>query len=179
MSSKIIGVGNTLFGDDGVGFYYAYALRECSESSVPIVSVETLDYSSLELIEGASNVVFIDAGNPGRLSEPKLFLLEKEELEGIIGNSGVSAVDPHDLSPLQLVYIGYSLGSFGGKAFFLVIPSFRIEIGFGLSRETAEKALGSLVLLENLVRGLGETLTVDKECFSRKIGEKVVYDSSP
>ena len=179
MLARIIGVGNTLFGDDGVGFYFANALRECSKSNVPIINVETLDYSSLELIEGLDLVVFIDAGNPGKLSEPKLFLLEKDELTEIIGTSTIDIVDPHDLSPIQLTYIGYSIGSFNGKTFFLVIPSFRIDIGFGLSKSTAEKALGAVTLLESLARSFGLSLIVDKECFSRRIREKIIYDSSP
>lgn len=176
---KVIGVGNTLFGDDGIGFYLASALRECSRTSAQIEAMETLDYTSVSLLEKTDVAIFIDGSPPGALAEPRLLLLEKDSLREALAGGSPEAVDPHDLSPAQLAYVGYTIGVFSGRAFLLIVPTKRIDLGFGIAEETAEKSKQALDILEKLLKSLGAYFEADRECFFGSLRSKIVsYDSS-
>jgi hydrogenase maturation protease len=66
---RIIGIGNLFRGDDAVGLLAARRLREGLDSSVEILEAEGDGLALLDLMEGADQVVLIDAvkgvGQPG------------------------------------------------------------------------------------------------------------------
>ncbi|MFZ3060255.1 MAG: hydrogenase maturation protease [Candidatus Methanoperedens sp.] len=74
MSKKIaiIGVGNLLMGDDGIGIHALEALRhEALPSDVAVFSAETRAFDALEYMDGCDKAVIVDAyrkgGAPGNI----------------------------------------------------------------------------------------------------------------
>lgn len=74
MSEKIviIGVGNLLMGDDGIGIHTVEALRhEPLPSNVAVFSAETRAFDALEYMDGCDKAVIVDAyrkgGAPGSI----------------------------------------------------------------------------------------------------------------
>ncbi|MFA4936224.1 MAG: hydrogenase maturation protease [Candidatus Methanoperedens sp.] len=74
MSKKIviIGVGNLLMGDDGIGIHAVEALRdEKLPSNVSVFSAETRAFDALEYMDGCDKAVIVDAykkgGAPGSI----------------------------------------------------------------------------------------------------------------
>lgn len=175
---RVIGVGNTLFRDDGIGFYFAEALKKCSTSDLQIESRETLEMTSLELMEGADTVVFIDAGDSKSIGQPKVLSLDAKELEASLDDV-TRLMDPHDLSPIQLAALSYKLGLFGGNSYFLLIPAFNLEIGFGISERTFQMALQAASLFERIIENLGGKISLDVECFTSSLRTYMTHHSNP
>lgn len=167
----MIGVGNTLFGDDGVGFYFAEALKRCSKAGFPIEGRETLETTSLEMIEGVDTVIFIDAGDPKSVDRPRLLYFDKRKLEEVSEEALMEFMDPHDMTPIQLVALGYKMGVFNGESYFLLLPAYRLDIGFGLSERSLEQAAAARQMLEKLIESLGEDMSLEKECFTSVLQE--------
>jgi hydrogenase maturation protease len=68
----VIGVGNLLMGDDGVGIHAVEALRkEKLPSNVAVFSAETRAFDALEYMDGCDKAVIVDAyrkgGAPGSI----------------------------------------------------------------------------------------------------------------
>ena len=66
---RIVGIGNLFRGDDAVGLLAARCLRERVDSSVKVLEAEGDGLALLDLMEGADQVMLIDAvksgGHPG------------------------------------------------------------------------------------------------------------------
>ena len=63
----VVGVGNPLMGDDGIGIEVARSLRKLNlGGSVLVLERQTLDISILDLAKGASKLIVVDAVKSGR-----------------------------------------------------------------------------------------------------------------
>ena len=63
----VVGVGNPLMGDDGIGIEVARSLRESGlEGNVLILERQALDVSILDQADGASKLIVVDAVKSGR-----------------------------------------------------------------------------------------------------------------
>jgi hydrogenase maturation protease len=100
----VLGVGNPILSDDGVGIHVA---RELMKRKLPGVDVEELAASGLELLDvvrGYDKVIIIDAiqtkqGKPG-----KLHILEEKDFEKSIHGSS-----PHGINIATALAIGRKL----------------------------------------------------------------------
>lgn len=100
----ILGVGNPILSDDGVGIHVA---RELKKKELPGVDVEELAASGLELLDvvrGYDKVVIIDAiqttnGEPG-----ELYVLEEKDFEKSIHGSS-----PHGINIATALALGRKL----------------------------------------------------------------------
>jgi len=100
----VLGVGNPILSDDGVGIHVA---RELKKKEIPGVDVEELAASGLELLDivrGYDEVVIIDAiqtkgGNPGQLH-----VLEEKDFEKAIHGSS-----PHGINIATALALGRKL----------------------------------------------------------------------
>jgi hydrogenase maturation protease len=100
----ILGVGNPILSDDGVGIH---VVRELKKRKMPGVDVEELAASGLELLDvvrGYDKVVIIDAiqtteGTPG-----ELYILEEKDFEKSIHGSS-----PHGINIATALALGRKL----------------------------------------------------------------------
>ncbi len=104
MKVLVLGVGNPILSDDGVGIHVA---RELKKGEMPEVDVEELAASGLELLDvvrGYDKVVIIDAiqttnGRPG-----ELHILEEKDFEKSIHGSS-----PHGINIATALALGRKL----------------------------------------------------------------------
>jgi hydrogenase maturation protease len=100
----ILGVGNPILSDDGVGIHVA---RELKKRSMPGVDVEELAASGLELLDvvrGYDKVVIIDAIQTTRGKPGELHILEEKDFEKSIHGSS-----PHGINIATALALGRKL----------------------------------------------------------------------
>lgn len=94
----VIGVGNTIFSDDGVGVHAARLLQADSRvpAGVTILDGGTLGLGLIPYVSGAFRILFLDAVHTG--DQPgKVVRLEGEQLRGFPCGSGVHQLGIADL----------------------------------------------------------------------------------
>jgi hydrogenase maturation protease len=143
MRTLVLGLGNELYGDDGVGLHVIRRLKqEFAESRKDCEGFEDIDFvecslsglALLDLVVGYDSLVIVDTIKRNSPVAGKIHVLEAENLRAIPGPS------PHYVSIPQTLEIGKKIG--------LKVPS-RIKIiaveakniyhlGEGLTEETAK-----------------------------------------
>ena len=109
MKTIIVGLGNPLLGDDGVGWKVAEDVkRRLGERST--VAVECYSLSGLSLMEqliGYERVILIDSLNTGRHSQGEVVKFTLDSLEDLTYGHSASA---HDASLKTALSAGRSMG---------------------------------------------------------------------
>ena len=172
----LLGVGNTLRGDDGVGYCLVKAVEACGGvEGADTAAVQMLNPGHFDLLEGYSHVVFVDAYvdpeaprgsrvvvlglDPRRLSE--------EDVAEIVQNT-----DPHGMDPIRLIVMAYAAGVFHGTGTLVGIIPERIEFMEGLSPGVIEAAAGpALRELAKALEEAGARLRADQGCVRRWLAE--------
>jgi hydrogenase maturation protease len=83
VKTRIIGLGNTLLTDDGVGIYAARAIskRLGVAPGVDVIESEAGGFGLLDLISGWDRVILVDAVSLDRLTPGAVVRIEPEELQ--------------------------------------------------------------------------------------------------
>jgi len=100
----VLGVGNPILSDDGVGIHVA---RELKKREMPGVDVEELAASGLELLDavrGYDKVVIIDAIQTTKGKPGELYVLEEKDFEKSIHGSS-----PHGINIATALALGRKL----------------------------------------------------------------------
>jgi hydrogenase maturation protease len=100
----VLGVGNPILSDDGVGIHVA---RELKKRSIPGADVEELAASGLELLDvvrGYDKVVIIDAIQTTKGKPGELYILEEKDFEKSIHGSS-----PHGINIATALALGRKL----------------------------------------------------------------------
>lgn len=139
---RIIGIGNPLMGDDGIGIAAVSALeKEGVPEGVEIIDGGTGGLTLLTLMEGAKKVILVDAVETGR--EPGTILrLAGEDLEP---ETSASSLSLHSSGLPEVLALGRALGTLPPLILFGVQPD-SVEVRLGLSEPVAA-ALPSLLAL--------------------------------
>ncbi|MEM2144558.1 MAG: HyaD/HybD family hydrogenase maturation endopeptidase [Candidatus Jordarchaeaceae archaeon] len=102
----IIGVGNLLLGDEGVGIHVVEELSKRNlPANVAVIDGGTGGVALLSLMEGAGKVIIVDAVLGGN-SPGKIYVLDAERLmKGV-----VKFISLHEMDLLSTLMIGRELG---------------------------------------------------------------------
>ena len=105
MKTIVLGIGNPILQDDGVGLHVIEALRQ--RLTNPLVTVETAftgGMNLLDMIRGYEKVILIDAvkQNDSKPGEVKRFLLSDFH--------SVHSCNPHDVSLSEALHVAEQLG---------------------------------------------------------------------
>jgi hydrogenase maturation protease len=107
MTTIIIGLGNPILGDDGVGWKVAQEV----ERRLPTAKVECLSLAGISLMEhmiGYERVVLIDSLNTGKHAQGEVIRFSLDSLEDLLHGHSASA---HDLSLKGALKLGRSMGA--------------------------------------------------------------------
>ena len=137
----VIGYGNELRSDDGVGPKIAAAVEELNLKSVRTVSCQQLTPELAELISKVDRVVFVDAARDGS-SSVDLRPIEPMETEPVMTH----ATDPQSLLALARQVFGHC-----PTAFWLTIPVVNIGFGDQLSGSAQEAIKIAVAKIRSLV----------------------------
>lgn len=136
----IIGVGNLLMGDDGVGIHAAEALRnEALPSNVKIFSAETRAFDALEYMDGCGKAIIIDAykkGNaPGSIYR---FALNPDSMNESLNLS------MHDINFMDALKAGKGIYRLPSEVVIIGVEPEVLECRFGLSA-TLKDAIAEII----------------------------------
>jgi hydrogenase maturation protease len=125
MKTLIIGLGNPILGDDGVGWKVAQEVEKHLQSLPPLapepdtggkeaaenVKVECLSLAGISLMEqmvGYERVILIDSLNTGQHAQGEVAAFSLDSLEDLLHGHSASA---HDLSLKGALKLGRSMGA--------------------------------------------------------------------
>lgn len=136
----VIGYGNTLRGDDGIGVRVAEAVEALNLPGVRTFTCHQLNPEHAEPISRADRVVFVDAA----VDAPREVRL-RELVPGETTQLMAHAADPRTMLALARDVFGHA-----PRAWCLTIPA--VELGFGESlsaaaRQSCQEALGYIQAL--------------------------------
>ncbi|HVP99977.1 MAG TPA: hydrogenase maturation protease [Candidatus Thermoplasmatota archaeon] len=128
MKTIVLGVGNPILRDDGVGIHVIDELRkrDLTKSSVTLDTAFTGGLNILDMIRGYDKVIMVDAiteeqGTPG---EVKRFLIRNA--------TSLHSANPHDVSLAEAITLANNLGETGlPKEIILVGIVIRPSYDFG------------------------------------------------
>lgn len=140
ISYLIIGYGNTIRGDDGVGYQIAEAVAQWNLNHVQSLAVHQLTPDLAEAIAQAKTVIFVDA--VATLSEVKIEQLEPNDAESFTG---------HYADPRSLLALTYALYKAIPTAYRILIPAVDFSFGETLSPVTQKSVELALVKIKQLV----------------------------
>lgn len=162
---RIIGLGNRIYGDDGIGPCLAAALKSCSNQihrNIEIIPLDLPSHGDITYLMGADSIILIDSILD---DETKLYRIDinkatpSELLELAQSGSG------HGLSPTTLVAWAKASGILVDQAvYLLVIGPLTPSFGKGLSDSAIVKAMQALDGLVRAASHHGYELNVDERC---------------
>lgn len=133
--TRIIGVGNPLMGDDGLGIV---ALEQLRERQLPpeaeLIDAGTGGITLLQIIAECERALIIDAADFGRPAGTILRLQSSQLLDGK-SDGGALSLHQNDLADVLL--LGKQLDQLPETTLFLMQPK-RVERRLGLSPEVRE-----------------------------------------
>lgn len=142
----VIGYGNTLRSDDGVGPRVAEAVEELRLPGVRTLVCQQLSPEHAETISQARVVVFVDAA----VDAPKEVQLRKLE------PAGTSQLMAHAADPRMMLALAREVYGHTPEAWWLTIPAVNLEFGEELSPEAQRSLHEATKLIQSLHR-LGTT----------------------
>ncbi|HSP18503.1 MAG TPA: hydrogenase maturation protease [Myxococcaceae bacterium] len=126
MRTLVVGIGNAVRGDDGVGPFVIDLLRAARAGGLELRTAFTFLPELADELPGRDAVVFVDADV--HVGEVMLRPLGTEGREGL-----------HRFAPARVVALGRALG-FRGQAWLCSVPVTSMEAGDGLSQEAVRAA---------------------------------------
>jgi hydrogenase maturation protease len=128
----VIGLGNPIMGDDGLGVAALERLREGWTLPEPVRLVDggTCGMNLLPLIEAAERIVFIDAIDAGK-PVGALVQLEREELPHFLGLK----LSPHQIDLREVLALAELRGTLPSELVAIGLQPGRVELSSGLSPE--------------------------------------------
>ncbi|MFC2019912.1 hydrogenase maturation protease [Chloroflexota bacterium] len=102
----LIGLGNPILGDDGVGIYVVRAVRErYHDGDLSIVEASLAGLDLLDMLDGYDRVIVVDAIQTTAGKAGKIFRLTPADFDAV-GHSG----SPHDIDFTTALKLGEKLG---------------------------------------------------------------------
>ena len=173
---KIIGIGNRMYGDDGIGPCLVSALKHCTESidTVQFIPLDLPNHGDIIHLGNSSLIVLVDSAVDEKtvlykVDTDKVDL--RELLELAQSSSG------HGINPLSLIALAKIAGILSNRQsiYLLLIGPLTPQFGTGLSKSAIREAIISLKKLENLIKSHGQAFRYNEDCI-REFLENICRD---
>ncbi len=145
MDWLVIGYGNTLRGDDGVGPRVAEAVSRLELPAVAAIACGLLTPELAEPVSRARRAVFVDAA----VDEPRKVRLRP------LRPAPTAQIIAHSATPAVVLALAREVYGHAPEAWWLTIPAAQISVGESLSEFTQAKMLEALGRLLELMRSGG------------------------
>jgi hydrogenase maturation protease len=165
LKSVVIGIGNTLFKDDGIGVYTALYLKHnyTFSSKLDIVDGGTLGLNLLEYLQNYDRVIILDTlsiqDKPGTL-----YRVPAAEFQGL----GDSRSTAHEVEVIQMLEAGELYGLTSSVVILGIVPEDVESVSIGLSQSVQKHFNNYLQLLLRELNAWGiesrqtETMSLDR-----------------
>lgn len=147
----VLGIGNTLLADEGVGVHVVERLRRehQDDATVEYVDGGTLSFTLADVMAGTDQLIIIDAAEldspPGTLS-----LFENEALDDYLGRGKRRSV--HEVSLLDLLAITHLTGDLPAKRALIGIQPQKVDWGENPCDEVAAAIPRACEMTRELIR---------------------------
>jgi hydrogenase maturation protease len=140
----VLGLGNILLRDEGVGSHVAQVLQEKSmPADVEVVDGGTAALDALLLVEGIDKLVVIDAlragQKPGTIYRAKFRAGEKDKLAEILAGQGGSRISLHQVGLIDALAIAEKLNSMPAEIVIIGVEPAKVDYGLELTDEVEQK----------------------------------------
>lgn len=151
----VLGVGNTLMGDDGLGITAIALLRGKWKEADDLVFVDggTWGMNLMPLIEGARRLLIVDAIDRG-LPAGSRIELEREEIPKYFALQ----LSPHQLDLREVLALAELRGTLPEETLAIGVQPEKVELSLDLSPTVAAKLPGLLADIEDQLTSWGHTL---------------------
>lgn len=162
-ATVVIGLGNPLMGDDGLGLAAVARLQEryVMPPSVLVVDGGTWGMNLLPTIEGAGRLLLVDAINNGMPPGTEV-VLDRTELPKVLALK----VSPHQIDMREVLALTELRGTLPDDTLALGLQPERVEMGLALSPRLAER-------LDHLVETIVYQLALWGESCPPRVGQWV------
>lgn len=132
----VLGLGNPLMGDDGVGFAALERLRADYDLPPEVRPLDggTLGLNLLPLLEAADEVILLDAIDTGA-APGAVVALERHELPRYF----LHKLSPHQIDLREVLALAEWRGTLPGEIVAFGVQPARVELYYGLSPEVADE----------------------------------------
>ncbi len=144
MKVLVIGYGNTLRGDDGVGYRIAEQVEAWGWPQVETIACHQLTPELAAAIAACDRVIFIDATLPGAQTAVTVRSLSPA--------NPTSSLDGHRSSPVDLLHLTAHLYGAEPEAFHLLLPTAKMAFGETLSAIAQAGMTAALAQLPQLLK---------------------------
>jgi hydrogenase maturation protease len=128
----IVGVGNLLFSDEGVGIHAVRALREVSlPSHLRIFEIGARGLEILEVVEGFGKVIIVDAVRSGAAPGS----IRRWRLGELLDATAPSMFSLHEMNLLTALKIGRATGKLPDEVVIIGVEPKVLSLGLELSPE--------------------------------------------
>lgn len=147
----VLGIGNTLLTDEGVGVHVVERLRAESpdDGSIEFVDGGTLSFTLADVMAGTDQLIIIDAAEldspPGSVS-----LFENEKLDDYLGYGKRRSV--HEVSLLDLLAITHLTGDLPARRALIGIQPHKVDWGENPCDEVAAAIPRACEMTRELIR---------------------------
>ncbi len=147
---SVIGIGNILLKDEGVGVHVVNRLRKRSlPEKVKLFDCGTDLFSLISALEGCEKAIIIDAGKfGGKPGEIRCFKL-KNSMESV---KLVSSLSLHDIDVVKVLSIASKTFKFPEEIFFVCIEPKEVGLGLNLSQEVNRSIPSAVKLVIDKVK---------------------------
>jgi hydrogenase maturation protease len=156
MSIVVVGVGQSLRGDDAVGVLAVQAWQNSfpntvNHSNVRVETTELPGLSLLESLSGADNAIIVDAVNNGR-SPGEIYILDEQVLSAFKGESGFA----HGWGVAETIQLGRNLrrDDLPAHIWIIGVEANQFDVGEPLSPEISENLTAIASTIDQLVNKL-------------------------
>ncbi len=158
----VIGLGNTIMGDDGLGYCFIKAVKACNGvENAELMELGAMTLGDIGIFEGRDLVIVVDAVNTDK-PPGTLVIIEADPNKA--DKDEMSLVHSHDIDPLRIIAIAHSAGLFSGKIILVGIVPKSVEIGRGLSREVLSRIGDLYDEVKRVLEGSGAKVYASRAC---------------
>ncbi len=170
----ILGIGNRLLTDDGVGSCFAEALSTFDlPEGVEVVDGGLGGLNLMDHIEGKEILILVDALDPrdGEPGQVKLFKVNSGAVDPSEAIRMLVEAGSHGVVPELLVAAADAMGYLPRESYVLGIVPCLIDLGDGITAPATRGCLRALRILRKILSDRGFKLSVEDHRFKERLGE--------
>jgi hydrogenase maturation protease len=148
---RIIGIGNRMHGDDGLGPCLAYALSKCGNwsNNFSFIPLDLPNHGDIALLEDPDTIIIIDTS-----LEPinEIFSVDPTNISALDAVRLAQSGSGHSITPITLLALAHIVGVLTDKRVFLqLIGPLEPAFGRGLSSRAVELGLEAARKIESFL----------------------------
>ena len=153
----ILGLGNELFRDEGLGVVASRSFAERDMKNVEVVDGGTLGLELVATIEGREGLLVLDAVASEDASPGDILTLEGEELE--ISRQLLFSV--HQIGVVEALAAAELIGAKPDRVAAIGMVPFSLDTGYGITPDAAQRMPAMIAAAEQILAGWGVPLGLE------------------